>query len=298
MGTDCQAVAVGADDAARATALELVVDTVEQLEARWSRFRPDSDLARVNAGGGAPVPVSDETLAVVLLALTATARTGGRFDPCVLGALERAGYDVDFATVAATPGPRGRAGEPVARGAAGITVDTRAGTVQVAAGAGLDLGGIGKGYAADLAAEAAMSTGIAGVTVNLGGDLRVAGDGPDGAWGVAVDDPARPGRVLATMALDSGAVVTSTSARRRWLGPDGPAHHIIDPATGRPSSSDVVTATVVAARAVDAEPLATAAVVGGREWASAAVAAAGASALLVDAAGEVVGAGDVEAFLR
>jgi thiamine biosynthesis lipoprotein len=300
MGTCCHAVAVADRERDRADALDLVVELVEGLEARWSRFRADSELSRVNAAAGSPVATSEETLALVLLARSATARTGGRYDPCVLGALCRAGYDEDFATVAATPGPRGERRQPGEQRptAADVVVDTDAGTVQVPAGAGLDLGGIGKGFAADLATQAAMSTGITGITVNLGGDLRVGGAGPEGAWGVAVDDPARPGRVLATLALGSGAVVTSTTAMRRWRGPDGPAHHIIDPATGRPSASDVVTATVVAACAVDAEPLATAAVVGGRAWAESAVVGAGVAGLLVGADGMVVRVGDIEAFER
>jgi thiamine biosynthesis lipoprotein len=100
MGTDVEVLAVGADDAAMATLGALAVDALEAREARWSRFRPTSELCRVNDAAGAPVVVSPDTFALIALAVDAWRDTGGRYDPTVLAALEAAGYDRDFDALA------------------------------------------------------------------------------------------------------------------------------------------------------------------------------------------------------
>src|SRR5581483_11769885 len=102
--------------------------------------------------------------------------------------------------------------------------------------------------------------GAAGVCVNLGGDLRVEGRAPDGAWTVAVEHPRAP-EPLAHLALANGAVASSTTLKRRWprrgAGGDGyEAHHLIDPSTGEPSDTDIEFATVIAGEAWRAEALA------------------------------------------
>ena len=212
--------------------LQVARDRVEELERRWSRFRPDSEISRLNALAGPPMVVSPETLGLVGRAMEGARVTGGRYDPTVLGDVLRAGYDRTFEELG--DGAAG-GGSPLDRGWARVVVDAARPSVTLPAGVGLDPGGIGKGYAADLVAEELRAAGAAGVCVNLGGDLRAEGRAPGGgSWVVEIGHPLRPDPA-ATVALGHGAVATSSRVRRAW----GPAadrrHHLIDPATGAPA---------------------------------------------------------------
>ena len=270
------------------------------LESRWSRFVPGSEVSRLARAGGFPVEVSADTRLLVSLAVEAWHRTAGAFDPTVLGAVVRAGYDRTFDDVAAHPA----AGESdLTLGCGDIEVDGD--TVRLPRGVGFDPGGIGKGLAADLVAGEALEGGAAGVCVNIGGDLRVAGEGPGDAvgdgdrsgdgWTVAVEHPAGPAP-LAVLGVTSGAVATSATLRRAWEVGGRPAHHLIDPATGRPTDGEVVLTTVVASHAWMAEALATAVVVRGATG-LALVEAAGADALAVTSRGAVRGTPGLGRFL-
>jgi thiamine biosynthesis lipoprotein len=263
--------------------LQVARDRVQELERRWSRFRPDSEISRLNALAGSPMAVSVETLGLVGRALEGARVTGGRYDPTVLGDVLRAGYDRTFDELGgAGAGGAAVAGSPLGRGWARVVVDAAGSSVTLPAGVGLDPGGIGKGYAADLVAEELRAAGAAGVLVNLGGDLRAEGRAPGGgSWVVGIEHPLRPGRV-ATVTLRQGAVATSSRARRAW----GPAtdrrHHLIDPATGRPADTGLAAVTVLAARGWQAEVLAKAAFLGGLDRGLALLTAAGADGVAVD----------------
>jgi thiamine biosynthesis lipoprotein len=135
--------------------------------------------------------------------------------------------------------------------------------VTVPRGVGFDPGGIGKGLAADLVVDELVAEGASGACVNVGGDLRAEGAGPaGGGWVVTVEEP-RSSATMASVALTSGAVATSTRTRRTFGRPQEGRHHLIDPATGRPARSGLVAATIVAGRAWQAEVLAKAAFVAG-----------------------------------
>ena len=203
--------------------LQVARDRVEKLERRWSRFRPDSEISRLNALAGSPMAVSPETLGL--------------------------------------------------------------------------MGGIGKGYAADLVVEELRAAGAAGVCVNLGGDLRAEGRAPGGgSWVVGIEHPLRPGPA-ATVTLAGGAVATSSRIRRAW-GPAGDRrHHLIDPVTGWPAGSGLAAVTVLAARGWQAEVLAKAAFLGGLDRGRALLTAAGADGLLVDDHGRLHPSGGFARFL-
>lgn len=232
---------------------ESAVQRIADLERRWTRFSPTSELSRLNALAGTPTFVSPETAHLVSRARTAWERTCGAFDPTVYDGVIALGYDRDIAMVRQRISRSGP-GVP-APGCAGIEVDVASGYVWLPAGVRIDPGGIGKGLAADLIAAAIVAAGAAGTLVNLGGDLRADGQTPIGGWRIGVEDPHQPARQLTTMTIHDQAVATSSRLKRRWATPDGGVHHLIDPRTGHPVESLVDSITVVANEAWWAEAM-------------------------------------------
>ncbi len=296
MGTDVHVIVVGGapTQTARARA------RIEELEARWSRFRPESELCRLNRAEGAPVLVHPLTFELLVRSREAWRQTGGAFDPTILEALAAAGYDRDFATVA----PDGAAEEPRAhRGSssfASIDLDPIVGTVRVPAGVALDLGGIAKGFAADLVALELAGEGADGVCVNLGGDLRVLGRGPDpsGAWLIEVEPEVPGDRAPVLLGVGAAGIATTSRCRRTWRRGGELRHHLIDPRTGRPAETSWAAATVIAGSAADAEPLAKALVLApSLEDAEALVRETDVAALLVGLDGERTALGPLGDFL-
>jgi thiamine biosynthesis lipoprotein len=295
MGTEVHLLAAGAEAPG---VLDEVRDLVASWEARWSRFRPDSELSRLNAAAGRPVVLAADTFALVEAAVEAWRLTGGRFDPTVLAALVAAGYDRSFELIA-SDSPGGRVASPGVPGCAGIALQRDTGTVLLPAGVGLDLGGIAKGHSADRAVAAILARGAAGAVANFGGDVSVAGVGPDtDAWTIAVDDPHNPGRDLAVLTLAAGAVATSTRTRRRWTRGGRRLHHLIDPATGAPADRGIDAAVVIAGQALWAEVLAKAALVAGPDDGAALLDRFGATGLLILDSGEAVPLPRLEEYLR
>jgi thiamine biosynthesis lipoprotein len=257
MGTDAHVLVHGDDAAALADSAR---DDLEELERRWSRFLPDSEISRLNAADGAPRVVSPATSALVNRAVEGWEITGGRFDPTVLGDVIRAGYDRSFENVPAVTAP---GVSDWRRGCAGIEVDEQVDVVRLPSGVAFDPGGIGKGYAADRVVATTMHRGARGACVNVGGDVRVEGVAPGGgSWVVAVLDPFTE-RPLETVTVASGGVATTSRTKRRWIVDDHPAHHVIDPVTGRPAARDVASVTTIAAESWQAEVFAKAAFVAG-----------------------------------
>jgi thiamine biosynthesis lipoprotein len=281
MGSDVHLVVVGGPPSLP----EVARDLVEELERRWSRFQPTSEISRLNQLAGHPVRVSTETLTLVRLALAGARVTGGRYDPTVLGAVQRAGYDRSFELLAA--GTPADGSSTLGLGHQRVAVDQAGSSVTLPPGVGFDPGGIGKGYAADLLVGELLARGAAGACANLGGDLRVEGEAPGGgAWVVAIGHPLRESPA-ATIGLRSGAVATSSRVRRAWGQGEDRHHHLIDPATGVPARSGLAAVTVVAAAGWQAEVMAKAAFVAGLGEGVRLAEATGTAALLVDDDGAV-----------
>ncbi|ADU52224.1 ApbE family lipoprotein [Thermaerobacter marianensis DSM 12885] len=254
------------------------------LEHRLSRFRPDSDVSRVNLqAGGGPVRVTGLTAAVLARALALSEWSGGLFDPACVTALKASGYDRPFAQLlkpgagrrdekpglsrrvgrGLVPGPVPGGCAPSNAGAAAggpplpqpffgnyrsVVLNRRAREVMLPAGTGLDFGGIAKGWAADVAARVLGTVGPA--LVNVGGDLA-AGTGPQaagGLWRVAIDG--LPGWVLGVARC---GVATSGIDRRRWLRAGREWHHLLDPRTGLPVQGGFRRVTAIAPTAAQAE---------------------------------------------
>ncbi|MFM7253483.1 MAG: FAD:protein FMN transferase [Ilumatobacteraceae bacterium] len=233
------------------------------LEQRWSRFINSSDVSRLNAAGGAPVEVDASTITLLEAMVHAHHATGGAFDPTVLPAVMRLGYAAsrhkrtmhvelrpgvtdagDLTSIQVVRGAEDDAGRPL-----GTSIAT------LPAGTAIDAGGIGKGLAADLVAHELLRAGAAGAMVSIGGDLRVAGCGPnDGDWVIAIYadraggatssrssemPPARD--IVDYVRLADGGVATS-----------GTIHHQVDPSSNERAAAQR-----------DGAPLAQASIVGG-----------------------------------
>jgi len=287
MGSDVHLVVVGGSADLIAQAVARVAD----LERRWSRFVPDSEVSELNRRAGHAVEVSRDTVVLIERARDAWRLSGGAFDPTVLGAVIRAGYDRSFEQLGPAPAP---GHSLLGIGVTDIVVE--GGAVTLPAGTGFDPGGIGKGLAADLLCEEMIAAGADGVCANMGGDVRVGGLGPDGgAWTVAVEHPSVDAPVV-LLGLVDGAVATSTTLKRRWEVDGQPRHHLIDPQTGQPSDTDVGLATVVAAHAWIAEVLAKAVLLAGAAHPFDIIGGTAAQALIVDDTGRVVASPGLAAY--
>jgi len=288
MGTACHLIVTGGPDGL----LDTLRQRVDELDARWSRFRPDSEVSRLNTSPEIFVPVSNDTLTLVRRGIQGWMQTAGVFDPTLLGPLIRAGYDRDFDEVTARPA-LGRS--DLGSGCAGIVI--RDGAVRLPAGIGFDSGGLGKGLAADLIALQAVRAGAGGACINLGGDIRVTGTGPEEAgWTASVDHPGLESP-LALVGLADGGMATSTTLLRRWSVDGAHMHHLIDPATGLPSTGAVEFATVIAAEAWLAEVLTKAVVLSQSPEPLSALRGTGAEGLVVTSDGRVSASAGFGAFL-
>ena len=246
MGTLVQCIAP-ADHPAFQSGVASVHATFEREELRFSRFRGDSELSRVNSTAGSWTTLSPTFAELVGFALTAWERTAGRFDPTLLGSMVAAGYDRDFDDILAGARAELHAGR-AARGAGDVRLDGQ--RLRLPDGVALDLGGVAKGWTVDRAARAAVAAGLPWALIDAGGDLRLEGEAPIGGIEIAVEDPESSDTDVGRISLRDGALATSSVTRRAW-GPD--RHHLIDPGTGAPSIGPVLQATVWARTCADAE---------------------------------------------
>lgn len=261
---------------------------VEDLEQKWSRFRPTSEISRLNESGAAVV--SPETVLLVQRALQGWMVTEGRFDPTIYDALVAQGYDRPFDTDLVGPADRSPVTVP---GCWGIVIDETTGAVVLPPGVHFDPGGIGKGLAADLVVADLMDAGAGGAMVSIGGDLRAEGAPPEGdGWTVALDEPA-VSAAKATISIAAGAIATSSTRVQRWRAGGGEVHHLIDPVTGLPHQGEVALVTAVAAEGWWAE-VATKDLMAKEPGASP---LAEVAALVVDTGGRVHLSGGMEAYL-
>jgi thiamine biosynthesis lipoprotein len=277
------------DAAALPGAHEILDRELRETDAACSRFRDDSELARLNGAAGERVVVSPRLLDAVAAALRAAAASAGLVDPTVGRALRLSGYDRTFELVRGREGATFRARFAAVPGWRRVEVDGARRAVRLPPGLELDLGATTKALAADRAARAAADASGVGVLVDLGGDIAVAGPAPEGGWPIRIAhdhaaDPDGPGPVVS---IRSGGLATSSTTVRRWRSGDVELHHIVDPRTGRPAETPWRTITVAAASCFDANVASTAAVVVG-DHAPRWLGACGLPSRLVGPAGSVV----------
>ncbi len=238
----------------------MIIDEVERIEAKYSRYRPDSELSRVNAAAtaGGFVDVDDETAVLLDYAFACHRTSGGLFD-ITTGILRRV-WDFEAAV---PPAPADVAALLPLVGMGKLTW-MRPRLAFPVAGMELDFGGIGKEYAADRAGAICTARGIRHGLIDLGGDLRIVGPHPDGRpWIIDIRDARDPSRAAARIALEDGALATSGDYER-WFDFEGRRYcHILDPRTGWPASG-LRSVSIHADRCLLAGSLATIAMLQGR----------------------------------
>ena len=275
--------------AALQDAMAIVKAEVHEIDAVCSRFRPDSELSRLNGRSGrGDVLLSPLLEEAIVAALDSAEMTGGLVDLTVGRCVEDAGYTVTFRDLPAEGPPI----EMLVRRVIGwraLGYDRSAHTMRLPAGIGLDLGASGKAWAADRAATAVVDSLGVSVAVSCGGDVAVRGPAPEDGWPirVAIDVDAEAWQ---DVVIFDGGLATSGTTSRRWRRGGIEMHHIIDPSTGMPAQTRWAMVTAAAASCVQANAAATAALIMG-DAAPAWLDRLGLPARLVDNAGFVRFAG-------
>lgn len=223
--------------------LDSCVSLVDDLEKLWSRFRPASDISRLNNAGSATVHVDPRTTQLIAAMQQAHLATRGTFNPTQLPVQLRAGDTSSLALPGHTTlDSKSRTWESLSDIQFHSPVE-----VSLPQGMTLDAGGIGKGLAADMVSTHALHHGAHAVSVNLGGDIRVAQkDNMTHDYPIDVLNPVSATGVLTTISLRDGAIATSTR-NARWRDGTGVANHIMG------ATNDVIGASVIASTGIWAD---------------------------------------------
>lgn len=273
MGTSFYCILVGANQ----EICDAVFNLANELEAKWSRFLPESEVMMLNNNPDVSHQVSDATLRLVSEMKNGFELTQGLYSGNVLGDLLDLGFATSRSNSANVTNWAARAQSSA--DLSDVLIDLESKTVVVPRGVALDAGGIGKGLAADLMSDYAMQLGAMGVAVFAGGDVAIKGMSVEAAgWKVDISDPQKSSEFIASVALSRGGLATSSPMG--WQ--SGKSHHIIDPRSHQPSESNVVQATVITQNASQAEVLAKMCVILQSSEGLARINSLGTAALLVD----------------
>ncbi len=237
--------------------LDTCFSLADRYEHLFSTKIEDSDVARINAANGAPVTVDPETISLVNTALSYAALSDGAFDPTI-GALSSLW---DFQSEEpALPNPAEIEAALKTVDYRKVKVDEVNRTIQLECpGTRLDLGGIAKGYIADRMKDALMQEGVTSAIINLGGNVLVLGEKPDGSpYKVGIQYPFQPeGTAIETIDITDQSLVSS-GCYERYMTIDGVRyHHILDTKTGYPVESGLLGVTILSDRSVDGDALST-----------------------------------------
>ncbi len=256
---------------------------LDAIDAAANRFRSDSEVSRLNDAAGEPLEVSTTFEEVLAAALACAEWTDGLCDPTVLSALLDLGYDRDYDELRATGAPARRPARP-APGVGAIDWDRTRHRVALRDGARVDFGASAKALVADRVADELAPRG--GVVVEIGGDVAVRGEGPEGPWAIGVSDSLVITGREERITLDGGGIATSSNATRTWRAGGAVVNHLVDPRTGECAEGPFATASVASSSCLRANALATAALLWGED-APYHLAQAGAAARLVRVGGAV-----------
>jgi thiamine biosynthesis lipoprotein len=269
-----------------------------KAEQRLTRFDPASELCTLNRSSERPVRVSSLLFDVVEMALWASSATGGLFDPTLLQHLEATGYDRSFEQIEPAGPAAPHLPPPKHKTYQKIRLDRSRGEIYLPPDATLDLGGVAKGWTVDRAADWLVGAGP--FLINAGGDLYAYASPPDReGWSIGIINPWEPSQDIARVQVCQRAVATSTISRRQWQRGGRLMHHLIDPRSGQPAETNVVSVTVIAHRVAVAEVFAKTALIlgaqGGRKWLNQ---LAGIEGLLVRSDGRLIFTDGFSAYLE
>jgi len=237
------------DSDRQAASFDAVPGWFEAWEQTLSRFRPDSELSQLNRRTGQWVRVSATLWDVIHLALVAARWTDGLFSPTILNALEATGYDRTFTEIGVDD--RAVVTQPDGQWHA-IQRRSLKRSICLPPNARLDLGGVAKGWAADRVAKKLAKYGP--VLIDASGDIAISAPQADGSpWPIGISNPLQPDQHFETLKITAGGVATSGRDYRRWQKGGAWQHHIIDPRTGLPAQTDVLSATAIAPSVFEAE---------------------------------------------
>lgn len=254
LGSDAVLTVVTANAAQANKLLSTLWQQIDEFESRFSRFRVDSELSRFNANAGNKTTISNEFYELLVSAKSLSLDTQGLYNPFILPVLQQAGY------LGSWPNPQKvdskldfsrRRVFPIS------SLDIGNGKATVPADSALDLGGIGKGYLLDQLADIAYAEQVKGYWFSLGGDIICEGRNETGeAWRIGIQAANEPLIAIAHAENSEGkrlAVATSGTTKRHGSKNSQAWHHLIDPRTGLPTDSDILTSTVISSKAVNAD---------------------------------------------
>lgn len=241
-------------------------EKIQTFEARFSRFLPESELSTFNAAAGAKQPISPEFSDLLLTTKDMAEKTDGLYNPFILPALQRAGYKGSWPTPA-------EANDKLAyenrHESSWRELKVEGDTAQIPADTALDFGGIGKGYLLDELATWLRAKGTTNFWLSLGGDIICGGfDLGKKPWRVGIQHALKGEETAGEVANETGAllaIATSGVTKRKGETPNGAWHHLIDPRTGAPAQTSVLTATICTPKATDADVLAKCLVIAGTD---------------------------------
>lgn len=278
MGTSFFCVLVGADE----SICDAIYSLANELESKWSRYIPDSEVMLLNNNPDVMYEVSDATLRLVSEMKLGFELTQGLYSANILGEL----IDLGFARSRSNPAnvTNWETHAKTSADLPDVVINLEEKSVSVPIGVALDAGGIGKGLAADLMSDYAMQLGAMGIAVFAGGDVAVKGMATQAAgWKVNISDPTNVDTHIASVLLSRGGLATSSPMGWKI----GNSHHIIDPRTHMSSDSDVLQATVIAQNSSQAEVLAKMCVILGTRDGIARIDSLGVAVLIVDNTNQV-----------
>lgn len=236
------------------SALEEAKQQIQELESLWSVTDTGSEIYAANHSGGKPVTIGEETAAVVSFALHMAQQTEGALDPSIYPILTAWGFTTDNKQV-----PPADEIQALLQNVDYSRIHLDGTSLTVPDGMALDLGAVGKGYAADLVTEVLKEHGVESALISLGGNIQAIGSRPDGSdWHIGIQAPWEEGN-LGILEISDAGVVTSGGYENYFEDEEGNKYwHILDPSTGYPANSGLEAAVIVASEGKLCDALSTA----------------------------------------
>lgn len=222
-------------------ALNDSMEQIKMMESLWSVTDSKSEIYRANHSAGRTITVSGETAELISFVLGMSEKTNGALDPTIYPVLTAWGFTTDTKQV-----PSDEEIASLLQNVGYSRIQLEDGNLTVPEGMELDLGAVGKGYAADLVTETLKKYGVESAIISLGGNIQAIGSRPDGSdWRVGIRAPWEDGN-LGVLEVSDAAVVTSGGYENYFEDEDGTVYwHIIDPVTGYPAYSGLQAVTII-----------------------------------------------------